>query len=113
MRAIRSRSSTSETEAGGRSFGVVDGSGFTDDGHLDLAGVLELVFDPPRDVLRQPDRLLVGDLLALDHDANLAAGLQRERLRHALEGVGNAFEFFEALDVGLEDVATGAWPRGG
>ena len=38
-------------------------------------------------------------------------GLQREGLRDALEGVGNAFELLEALHVGLEDVASGAGTR--
>ena len=39
-------------------------------------------------------------------------GLQRERLRHALERVGDALELLEALDVGLEDVAARAGTRG-
>ncbi len=55
----------------------------------------------------------VGDLLALDHDANLASSLQGERLRDALERVRDAFEFFEALDVRLEDVASRAGPGRG
>ena len=41
--------------------GVVDGARLADDGDLDLARVLELVLDAARDVLRQPDRFLVGD----------------------------------------------------
>src|SRR5438045_3989079 len=45
--------------------GVVHGAAFADDRHFDLPRVLELVLDPPGDVLRQPDRLLIGDLLAL------------------------------------------------
>ena len=50
-------------------------------------------------------------VLALDHDADFAAGLERERLRDALERVGDAFELLEALDVGLEDVAARAGTR--
>src|SRR6266849_4277390 len=90
------------------SLGVVDRARLPNDGHFDLARVFELVLDAARDVLREPDGLLVRDLLALDHDADLAAGLQRERLRHALEGVGDAFQLLEPLHVGLEDVAARA-----
>src|SRR6188768_2488318 len=106
MRATSSRSERSTTL-----LGVVDGAGFTDDGDLDLTGIFELVFDPAGDVLREPDGFFVGNLLALDHDADFPARLDRERLRHALEGVGDAFELFQTLDVGLEDVAACAGPR--
>src|SRR5215217_1098534 len=88
-----------------RSLGVVNRPRFADDGYLDMARVLELVLNPPRDVLRQPDGFLIAHLLALDHDADLASGLQGERFRHALERVGYSFELLEPLDVGLEDVA--------
>jgi hypothetical protein len=63
-----------------KSFRVLDRTRLPDDRHLDLAGILQFALDAARDVLREPDRLLVGDLLALDHDAHLAARLQRERL---------------------------------
>src|SRR5260221_14405379 len=65
------------------SLGIVDGARLPDDRDLDLPGVFELVLDPARDVLREPDRFFVGDLLALDQDADLASGLEGERLRHA------------------------------
>src|SRR6185436_10640809 len=92
---------------------IVDGACLTDHRHLDLARVFELVLDAAGDVLRQPHRFFVGDLLAFDHDPDFAAGLQGERLRHALERVGDALELFEPLDVGLEDVAARAGPGGG
>ena len=72
--------------------GIVDGAGLANHRDLDLAGVLELALDAARDVARQPHGLVVADLLAFDHDADLAAGLQRERLRHALERVGDVLE---------------------
>src|SRR5262245_54953729 len=90
---------------------VVHGPRLANDRHLYLPRVFELVFNAPRDVLGQPDGLFVRDLLALDHDADFATGLKRERLRHALEGVGDPLELFQALDVGLQDVAPGAGPR--
>src|SRR5262245_5635763 len=124
--AISSRSESWETEAGGSrlvacaasppppawSFGIVDGPRFADDRDLDLTGILELALDAAGDVFRQPDRLLVGDVLALHHDADLAAGLQRERLRDTLERVGDALELLEPLHVRLQDVAPGAGARG-
>src|SRR3954470_12417311 len=92
---------------------VVDGTRLADHRHLDLARILELVLNPPRDVLRQPDRLFVRDLLALDHDADLAPGLEGERFRDAFERVGNSFELLEPLYIRLEDVAAGAGPGRG
>src|SRR5262245_45230994 len=105
MRPMSSRSARSPThrEAGGvriepsTSFGIVDGARFPDDGHFDLAGVFELVLDAARDVLGEPDGFLVRHLFALDHDADLAAGLEGERLRDALEGVGDPLQLLEAL----------------
>src|SRR5437763_15277654 len=122
MRAISSRSVRSETRGSGlgarsvivgvlvgrdgprgatseprttRSLRVVDGPCFADDRDLDLARIFELVLDAARDVLREPDRFLVGNLLALDHDPDLAPRLQRERFGHALERIGDAFELLE------------------
>src|SRR5687767_10764012 len=94
-------------------FRVFDSPCFANDRDLDLSGVLQLVLDAPGDVLRQPDRFLVGDLLALDQDPDLTSGLERERLRHPLERIGDVFELLEAPDVGLEDVAPGAGPGRG
>src|SRR4029077_4943011 len=39
---------------------VIHRAHLADDSHLDLTGVLQLRLDLARDVLRQPDRLLVG-----------------------------------------------------
>src|SRR5712691_2813359 len=94
MRAIRAasvRSPTAELEVGGwrsgfwasptsspkplTSFRIVRGARFADHRHLDLAGIFQLVLDAPRDVLREPDGFLIGNLLALDHDADLATRL--------------------------------------
>src|SRR4051812_40174555 len=103
MRAMSSRSEWLETHAAGGtpavctsrtsvagSLGIVDGAGFADHCHLDLARIFELAFDAARDVLRQPHGFLVRDVLALDHDPDLAAGLQRKGFRHPLERIGDA-----------------------
>src|SRR5829696_8358122 len=113
MRSISPRSPMVASRDGLPLTGVFNGTRLADDGDLDLSGVFQLVLDPPGDVLGQPDGLLVRDVIALDQDADLAAGLQRKRLRDALERVGDAFELFQPLDVGLEDVAARAWPGGG
>src|SRR5439155_19371959 len=96
-----------------RSVRIVHRARLADDGDLDLARILELVLDAPRDVLREPDGFFIGDLLAFDHDADLAARLQRERLRDALERVSDAFELLEPPHIRLEDVASSAGPRRG
>src|SRR4051794_5942919 len=84
MRSMRPRSPASETR-GPSLPGKLNRPGLPDHRDLDLPGVLELVLDPAGDVLRQPDRLLVRDLFALDHDPDLAAGLQGEGLGDAGE----------------------------
>src|SRR5262245_40252443 len=90
---------------------VVNGPGLPNHGHFDLAGIFQRVLAAPGDVLREPDGLLVRDMIALDHDANLAAGLERKCLGHALEGIRDTFELFEAFHVRLEDVTTRAGTR--
>src|SRR5262249_27733504 len=87
---------------------VVHRTRFPDDGDLDLAGVFQLVLDAPRDVLGEPDRLFLRNLLAFDHDSNLAPGLEAESLRNALESVSDAFQLFQPLHVGLQNVAARA-----
>src|SRR4029450_8518051 len=89
------------------SLGIVDGARLANDRDLDLARVLELAFDAPRDVFRQPDGFFVRDVLALHHDPDFAARLERERLRYALEGIGNPFDLLQPFDVRLENVAAG------
>src|SRR5262245_48731610 len=97
-----SRASTSRLDGSSRSSGravararpwlagVLNGPRLPDHRDLDLSRILELVFDAPRDVLGQPHRFLVRHAVALDDDADLAAGLEGERFRDALEGVGDA-----------------------
>src|SRR5262245_32445839 len=72
IRSISARSPMAATAGCGSLTGVVNGPGLANDGHFDLARVLELVLDPAGDVLRQPDGLLVRDVIALDEDPDLA-----------------------------------------
>src|SRR5262249_41960485 len=81
---------------------VVVGAGLARGGGLDLAGVLDLLLDLLDDVAGEPDRLEIVDLLGVDDDAHLAAGLDRERLLDAGEGVGDLLERLEPADVVLD-----------
>ena len=69
--------------------GVLDGLGLTQQVDLDLAGVLQLVLDLLGDIAGQQDHLILADDLGLDHDADLAAGLDGEGLLNAVEGRGD------------------------
>src|SRR3954466_9810156 len=85
IRSIRARSPASATRSPVALPGELNGARLPDHGHFDLTGVFELVFDAARDVLRQPDGLLVGDPLAFDDDTDFASGLERK-------GLGDSFE---------------------
>src|SRR5436190_7239611 len=85
IRSTRARSPASATRSPVALPGELNGARLPDHGYLDLARVFELVFNAARDVLREPDRLLVGDALAFDDDADFAAGLEREGLGDPLE----------------------------
>src|SRR6185436_12066084 len=63
--------------------------------------------DLPRDLLGEHDGLIVTDLRRLDDDADLAAGLHRERLLDALERVADLLEVLETAYVTLEHLAPG------
>ena len=52
--------------------------------------------------MRQQDHVVLADLFGLDHDANLAAGLNGVGLFDAREGAGELFELFEPTDVVLD-----------
>ena len=53
----------------------------------------------------------VVDLLGPDEDADLAAGLDRERLLDAAEALGDRLQVLEALDVRVHRFAAGARAR--
>src|SRR3954470_11463401 len=111
IRSTRARSPASATRSPVALPGELNGARLPDHGHLDLARVFEFILDAARDVLRQPDRLLVGDALAFDDDTDFASGLEREGLGDPFERIGDAFEFFQAFDVRLENVAPGTRAR--
>src|SRR4051794_34346748 len=91
---------------------ALDRPRLADHGHLDLAGVGQLLLDLASDVLRQPERRLVADLAAVDDDADLAAGLDGEGLLHPLEARRDLLQLLQPLDVGLQHLAAGP-PAGG
>src|SRR5678815_377137 len=91
---------------------VLDRTRLPDHRDLDLAGILELPFDLARDVAREPQRLVVGDAVGLDDDPKLPPRLDSESLLDALEAVRDVLQLLQALDVGLQDLAPRAGPRG-
>src|SRR4030042_593153 len=94
------------------SAGIFDRSHLPNDGDLDLAGVIELVLDLRGRLLGQERGPVVGDLLGLDDDADLPAGLQGEGLLDAFERRGDLLELLQPLDVRLEELAPGPGPGG-
>src|SRR4029450_5103937 len=93
-----------------RLFGEFGGSRFADHGHLDLTRVLELVLDLARDLVREQDRRVVIHLRRLDHDADLASGLESVHAFHSLLRRGDLLERLEALDVALQTLPAGTRP---
>src|SRR5260370_17609747 len=83
-----------------------------DHGDSDLTRKAELCFDPLGDIPRHQLSSCVIDLLRLDQDPDLAAGLDGVGLLHALKRVGDLFELLEPLDVCLERLASPARARG-
>ena len=75
---------------------------FANYGHLDLAGILEIVFDPLGDILRQPDGAQVVHIVRLNQNPDLAAGLDGIGLRYAGERVADIFQRLDAAYVGLQ-----------
>src|SRR5690606_26013302 len=95
------------------SAGVFDGPGLPDDGHLDLARVLQLAFDPLHDVAGHLRRFCVVDAVGFDHDAHFAPRLDSVGLFDPFVRVGDGLELFEAADVVFQRLAAGAGPGGG
>src|ERR1051326_3621859 len=95
-----------------RLFPIFDHTHLANHRDFDVTRILQLRLDLPRDVFRQPDRLLVGDLLGVDDDAKLAPCLDREALRDAVHRVRDRLEALETMDVVLENLAARAWTRG-
>src|SRR5262245_49913500 len=72
--------------------GVFDRAGLPDDRDLDLARVGQLLLDLLDDVAREACRGEVVDLFGSHEDADLAPGLDRERLLHSAEALGDRLE---------------------
>src|SRR5713226_1022634 len=83
-------------------FGVFDGPRLADHRDPDLPGKAQLSLDAFGDVPRHQLGSGVIDLLRLDQDPDLAAGLDGVRLLDSLERVGDLLQLFQPLDVSLE-----------
>ena len=92
---------------------VIDGLGLAHEIDLDLTGVGQLVLDLLGDVAREQHHLILRDLLGLDHDADLAAGLNGKAVGDAGEALGDFLELFQTLDIVFDVLAPGAGARSG
>src|SRR3954449_4304012 len=79
-----------------------------DDRDLDLPGVLELLLDLARDLVREQHGAVVVEGTGHHHHADLAAGLHGVDLVDAVVPRRDLLEVAQALDVLLERLATGA-----
>ena len=84
---------------------VIYGLGLAQDMNLDLAGIGELGLDLLGDVPCQQDHLILADLLGLDHDAYLAAGLNCIGACDTGEALGNFLKLFKTLDIVFDILA--------
>src|SRR5574337_634905 len=91
-------------------FGVLHGPRLADHGHLDMARVLQLLFDSLCDIPRKLIRLYVRYLSALNDDAHLASGLNSVCLTHAREGVRDSRQPREPLHVAFQQLTPGPGP---
>src|SRR4051812_26899902 len=92
---------------------VFDESAFAPHRHANFAGIRQLLLDLLGDVPRQDDGLGVADLVAVDEDADLAAGLDRVDSGDAGLGLREGFQLLDALDVAVEGLAARARAGGG
>src|ERR687897_3265708 len=84
------------------SLGVLDAADLANHRDFDLPRVLELLLDPLGHVAGQDLGGHVVDVLGLDHDPDLAAGLHGEDLVDPRVAAGDLLEALQTLDVGLE-----------
>ena len=94
-------------------FCVLDGLGFAQNMDLDLTGVGQLFLYLLCDVARQKHHLILGNVLGLDHNADLAARLNGIAARNAGEALGDLLKLFKALDVVFDILAACAGAGGG
>src|SRR5215470_11193492 len=76
---------------------------FPDDRDPDLPRISQLLLDLLGDVPRDDLRLNVVHPVRLDHDADLATGLHREHLVHAVVRGRDLLQPFQPLDVRSEE----------
>ena len=69
---------------------------------------MQFALDALGDIAGKDLGAAVVDGVGLDDDADLPAGLDRERLLDAFEGVGDSLQLLESLDVGRQGFPAGA-----
>ena len=87
-------------------------AGLAQDGHLDLAGIAQLVLDRPGDVAAEGRRAGVVEVLAVHEHPDLAARLDGVGLLDAREAQRQGFQLLEPPHVFLQGLAASARPAG-
>ena len=88
-------------------FCVIDGLRLAQEMNLDLTGVGKLLLDLLGDIPCQKNHLVFADILGLDHDAYLAAGLNGVAVGNAGEALRDFLKLLKTLDVVLDILAAG------
>ena len=78
------------------------------DGDLNLAGILQFVFDLGGDVAGQGEGRFIIDLFGLDKDTQFPARLDGKSLFDARKTGGNFFEVFDPFQVSGQVLGTGS-----
>jgi len=86
-------------------FGVLDRAVFPDAGDFDLPWIAQFGLDLAGDVFAEHHGLVVVNFIGLDNDADLEAGLKGVAHFHAREFLGDSFQVFQPLDIGLQHLA--------
>src|SRR5579859_64601 len=87
---------------------VIDGTRFTHDTHLDLAGVVQAFLDLVRNIAGEATGRVLVDFFRFHDDAYLAPGLDGEGFLYAGERISNTLQGFQALDIEIDGLTTSA-----
>jgi hypothetical protein len=91
---------------------IVDGAGFANHAHFNLAGILHLGFDPLREVAGQDGRGFFIDLFGLNDDPDFTPGMDSIADLDTIEAISEFFKFLKTFDVKLGGLGAGPWATG-
>src|SRR2546429_8621439 len=88
--------------------GEFDDTCLADDGHFDLARILQFALNALGDIAGEDLGTAVVDRVGLDDDADLATCLNGKGLLDTFEGVGDSLQLLESLDVSRQGLPSSA-----